>query len=95
MIKGLYKDMAEDMLVFKLPLHQLESNCYEDENNLNEVANLVGVCCEKEHQYTISQSIDMAYAGKPPQEGSPYICFDDKEELKKACKLLGLDIMYK
>jgi len=93
MIKGIYKDVAEDMLIFKLPLHQMSSDCLGEE--IGEVPNLIGVCCEKKFQYTISQSIDMGYCGKPPQEGSPYICFDDKEELKKACKLLGLDIMYK
>jgi hypothetical protein len=79
-------------LVLRLPLTQKESNCYMDEKDLRDVPNLVGVVREKEKQYSISQSINMSYAGKEDQEGSPYIVFDDKGELEEVCKKFGLDI---
>ena len=57
-------------LVLRIPLTQKESNCYMDDKDLRDVANLIGVVNEKEDTYTISQLCDLSYKGRQ-QEGMP------------------------
>jgi metal-sulfur cluster biosynthetic enzyme len=78
-------------MVVRLPLTQKESNCYMADDELQDVQNLVGVI-NGEYDYTISQSINMSYAGKPDQLGEPYLHISDKEEFEQICKLFNLNV---
>jgi hypothetical protein len=78
-------------MVVRLPLTQKESNCYMADDEIRDVPNLVGVI-NGEYDYTISQSINMSYCGKPDQLGEPYLHFSDKEEFEQICKLFNLNI---
>ena len=82
----------DNKLVLEIPLYQKENNCYEEEENLQYVPNLVGVD-NGDGDYYISQSIDMSYCGKAPQEGSPIIHTDDMEEFERVCELFGLSVI--
>ena len=79
--------------VFKIPLWQKQSNLYMDDKDLGETHNLIGVIARGKDNdiYSISQLIDLNYKDDQ-QEGMPIIMFYDEEELKDACKILGISI---
>lgn len=78
-----------DYLIVKIPLKQKSFDCTNE--YIGEVPNLVGVIAGDE--FTISESIDMTYKGKEPQEGAPILHLDSREELESICKLCNLDII--
>lgn len=82
--------IQDNELIVRLPLKQTQRDYFGEP--IGKISNLVGVINRKERTFTISQLIDMDYKGKAPQEGFPYLNFIDERELKKACKLAGLDI---
>ena len=73
----------ENYLIVKIPLKQ--------KSDAGEVPNLMGAIAGC--NFTISQSIDMTYKGKAPQEGSPILHLDSREELENICKLCNIDII--
>ena len=78
----------KDNLVVEIPLKQRRINVYGDDD-LGKTDNLIGIIAGDE--YTISQLIDLAYKGTQ-QEGMPIIYFENREELKEACKIGDIDI---
>ncbi len=78
-------------MVVRVPLLQEVNNCYDDDADLPKrmTSNLIGVIAGND--FTISQLIDLDYKDDQ-QEGMPIIYFEDKEELEKACTLLGVSI---
>jgi len=64
-----------------------------DNKDLGETHNLIGIIArgKGEDVLSISKLIDLNYKDSQ-QEGMPIIMFYSEEELKNACKVLGIDI---
>lgn len=76
-------------LIMEIPLSQVASNLYDDGVEL--VDNIVGVIAGDEMGF--AQSIDMSYAGKPPQIGGWLAMFyGDEEEFVALCKELSVSL---
>ena len=84
------KDENTGELVIRLPFKQHKSNPYDKQEEQELTANLVGICAGDE--YSLSQSIDMSYKGKGPQEGMPIVSFESKDELERVCKEFDIDL---
>ena len=76
-------------LVIRIPLTQRSYDAADQ--YIGKVPNLVGVIAKD--TYSLSQSIDMGYCGKSPQEGMPIIMFETKEELKAVCKEFVIEVI--
>ncbi len=74
-------------MVLRVPLWQKWQDAIGQD--MGQVMNLVGVVAAQE--YCISQAIALGYKDDV-QEGSPIVMFDTEEELREACKTLGLEI---
>ena len=80
--------------VIRIPLWQKENNSYMDDKDLGEVPSMIGVITRaknRDNNYYISHLCDLSYKGTQ-QEGMPIINFYNEEELRDACKTLGLQI---
>ena len=79
--------------IIRIPLYQKQCNPYMDNKDLGETHNLVGIIAKGKGNdiYSISHLIDLNYKDDQ-QEGMPIIMFYDEEELKNACKILGINI---
>lgn len=88
MIQKVIKDEKTDELVIRLPLKQVALDVLGEE--IGKVPNLIGVI--EGRSYSLSQSIDMSYKGKGPQEGMPLVMFENEDELRDVCKKFDIDV---
>ena len=83
------KDENTDELVIRLPLRQPSYDVMGE--LMGYVDNLVGVIAGDD--CSLSQSIDMSYKGKGPQEGMPIVMLEDEEMLRGYCRAFDIDVI--
>ena len=82
-------EKTDKVLVVHIPLKQEIYNPYSEEVE-GETDAVIGIVAGNE--YTLSHLIEMEYKDKSPQEGTPILYCETKEELKELCKEIGCDV---